>query len=70
MKKFYYSIMLVILVLSGCAMRSPDLNENVDEQNKENTDDSGIPDLDGVSEELNTNSLESLEEDLNYIENI
>lgn len=70
MMKVNYSVLLILIVLAGCSMQPLETPEYNDEQNKENPEESDIPDLESVSEELNTNSLENLEEDLDYIENI
>lgn len=71
MKLLNYCIIFFLIAsfLYGCATQ----NIEVEEGSKESQDDSetsGLPDVGEMDEELDTEPLETLEENLEYIENI
>lgn len=67
MNKIYFLLFFIILVLIGCTIKQfqEKLEEKIDISGTAEISDIGVMD-----EELDVRSLETLEEDLNYIENI
>ena len=70
MKLLNYCIILFLItsLISGCIMQKNTGTEGNSEKTPDETSD--FPDVGEMDEELDTKTLETLEEDLEYIENI
>ena len=72
MKKFYIALFLIVIFIFGCKIQQ--IQEKPEEKAVEESPDiskaTDISDIGAIDEELDTKPLETLERDLEYIENI
>ena len=67
MKKIYIALFLIIVFLVGCTAKIQEENAKEEAVEKVTAD---ISDVGEIGEELDVKTLDTLEDDLNYIETI
>ena len=72
MKLLNYCIILLLITffLSGCITQKNTETEGDNKESQDTSETSELPDAGEMEEELDTKPLETLEENLEYIENI